>query len=265
MSEQLKVIRNPHMPLALKSKSSAKVSVKQPMIRYQKISKSYGDLQVLKEIDFSIAPGEKVALIGPSGSGKTTLARLLMTLEEPTSGTIEVDGEFLWHQKLKGKLVKAKDNHLRRIRSNIGMVFQHFNLFPHKTVEKNIWFGVKKNRRKEITETIRELLHVLGIEHLLQKYPHQISGGEKQRVGLARALATQPSVLLLDEPLSALDRETRIQCQDELLRLHDRWKIPFIVVTHDLDEAERLGDRIIYLNEGQIEDEKWKKQLISTY
>ena len=199
---------------------------------------------------------EILVLVGPSGSGKTTILNSIAGLDHPNEGLIvSKDRKFF---RAGEKPMPARDR-------QIGYLFQDYALFPHMTVEKNIWFGVKKNQRKESRETIQQLLQVLGIEHLLQKYPHQVSGGEKQRVGLARALAAQPSVLLLDEPLSALDKETRKQCQDELLRLHDMWKIPFIIVTHDLDEAERLGDRIIYLHEGQIADEKWKRQLVSVY
>ena len=199
---------------------------------------------------------EILVLVGPSGSGKTSILNSIAGLDHPNDGLI-VSNERKFFQAGE-KPMPARDR-------QIGYLFQDYALFPHMTVEKNIWFGVKKNQRKESKETIQQLLQVLGIEHLLQKYPHQVSGGEKQRVGLARALAARPSVLLLDEPLSALDKETRKQCQDELLRLHDIWKIPFIIVTHDLDEAERLGDRIIYLHEGQVVDEKWKRQLVSAY
>ena len=199
---------------------------------------------------------EILVLVGPSGSGKTSILNSIAGLDHPNDGLI-VSNERKFFQAGE-KPMPARDR-------QIGYLFQDYALFPHMTVEKNIWFGVKKSQRKESKETIQQLLQVLGIEHLLQKYPHQVSGGEKQRVGLARALAARPSVLLLDEPLSALDKETRKQCQDELLRLHDIWKIPFIIVTHDLDEAERLGDRIIYLHEGQVVDEKWKRQLVSAY
>lgn len=199
---------------------------------------------------------EILVLVGPSGSGKTSILNSIAGLDHPNDGLI-LSNERKFFQAGE-KPMPARDR-------QIGYLFQDYALFPHMTVEKNIWFGVKKNERKESKETIQQLLQVLGIEHLLQKYPHQVSGGEKQRVGLARALAARPSVLLLDEPLSALDKETRKQCQDELLRLHDIWKIPFIIVTHDLDEAERLGDRIIYLHEGQITDEKWKKELVTIY
>ncbi|PIC77497.1 ABC transporter [Sporosarcina sp. P19] len=199
---------------------------------------------------------EILVLVGPSGSGKTTILNYIAGLAQPDHGLILSNERTFF--ETDEKPMPARDR-------QIGYLFQDYALFPHMTVEKNIWFGVKKNERKESNKMIWELLQVLGIEHLLQKYPHQVSGGEKQRVGLARALATQPSVLLLDEPLSALDKETRKQCQDELLRLHAMWKIPFIIVTHDLEEAERLGDRIIYLDQGQITDEKWKKHLVSTF
>ncbi|AXH99183.1 ATP-binding cassette domain-containing protein [Sporosarcina sp. PTS2304] len=197
---------------------------------------------------------EILVLVGPSGSGKTTILNSIAGLVHPDSGLIvSKDHSFYCDEQ---KPMPARDR-------QIGYLFQDYALFPHMTVEKNILYGVKKKQESQLM--ISELLQVLGIEHLLQKYPHQISGGEKQRVGLARALAARPSVLLLDEPLSALDKETRKQCQDELLRLHEMWKIPFIIVTHDLEEAERLGDRIIYLDHGKIVDERWKRQLISTY
>ncbi|WP_153732480.1 ATP-binding cassette domain-containing protein [Sporosarcina obsidiansis] len=199
---------------------------------------------------------EILVLVGPSGSGKTTILNTVAGLVHPDSGTI-VSKDRVFFQSDE-KPLPARDR-------QIGYLFQDYALFPHMTVEKNIWYGVKKKQQKESVATIQQLLHVLGIEHLLQKFPHQISGGEKQRVGLARALAAQPSVLLLDEPLSALDKETRQQCQDELLRLHEIWQIPFIIVTHDLDEAERLGDRIIYLDKGHIVREERKKYLVSAY
>ncbi|MDV6377098.1 ATP-binding cassette domain-containing protein [Sporosarcina sp. GW1-11] len=199
---------------------------------------------------------EILVLVGPSGSGKTTILNSIAGLVHPDSGLIVSNKHTFFDTDQKP--MPARDR-------QIGYLFQDYALFPHMTVEKNILYGVKKNNRKDSEEMIAQLLHVLGIEHLLHKYPHQVSGGEKQRVGLARALATCPSVLLLDEPLSALDKETRKQCQDELLRLHEIWKIPFIVVTHDLDEAERLGNRIIYLDKGQIIDEQKKRQLMTVY
>ncbi|PID01411.1 ABC transporter [Sporosarcina sp. P2] len=199
---------------------------------------------------------EIMAFVGPSGSGKTTILDNIAGLAHPDHGLI-LSNECTFFTTGE-KPVPARDR-------KVGYLFQDYALFPHMTVEKNIWFGVRNSERKDSHEMIRQLLVVLGIKHLLQKYPHQISGGEKQRVALARALATQPSVLLLDEPLSALDKETRKQCQDELLRLHNMWKIPFIIVTHDHDEAERLSDRIIYLEQGQITDEKRKRSVVSTY
>ncbi|ARD46922.1 sulfate/molybdate ABC transporter ATP-binding protein [Sporosarcina sp. P33] len=207
------------------------------------------------KIDFKMC-AEILVLAGPSGSGKTTILNSIAGLSHPDHGMI-LSGERVFYQSGE-KPMLARDR-------RIGYLFQDYALFPHMTVEKNIWYGVQKKLRKDSKEIIHQLLQVLGIEHLLQKYPHQISGGEKQRVGLARALAARPSVLLLDEPLSALDKETRKQCQDELLRLHSIWKIPFIIVTHDLEEAERLSDRIIYLDEGRITDVKRKKQLVAAH
>ncbi|MDW0115452.1 ATP-binding cassette domain-containing protein [Sporosarcina thermotolerans] len=190
------------------------------------------------EVDFSVG-NEKVILFGPSGSGKTTILDSIAGLNKPDSGKICLGNNLFFDQKQWMPT---------RVR-NVGYLFQDYALFPHMTVEKNIYYGIRK---KEQNSAIEKILDVLRIHHLWTKFPHQISGGEKQRVALARALATEPSVLLLDEPLSALDKQTRTECQDEILRIHEFWKIPFIIVTHDMDEAEKLGNKIIFLEEGKI-------------
>lgn len=186
---------------------------------------------------------EILVLFGPSGSGKTSILNNIAGLDKPDAGYIKLNGKTYFSEG--GKPLPTKNR-------NIGYLFQDYALFPHMIVEKNIAYGMKKKKEGEPPFRIQHLVSVLGIEHLLQKYPHQISGGEKQRVALARALATEPSILLLDEPLSALDHETRIECQDELLRLHEIWRIPFIIVTHDMNEAEKLGDTILYLEKGSV-------------
>lgn len=193
------------------------------------------------DMDF-LVNDEILVLFGPSGSGKTTILHSIAGLTEPDSGNISLDGQTFYDGTMKTVPTQKR---------NIGYLFQDYALFPHMTVEKNIHYGVKK-KAHETDFVIKQLVDVLGIKHLLPKYPHQISGGEKQRVALARALATEPSILLLDEPLSALDKDIRIECQNELIRLHELWKIPFIIVTHDMDEAERLGHRIIFLEQGKI-------------
>ncbi|WP_342514095.1 ATP-binding cassette domain-containing protein [Sporosarcina sp. FSL K6-1522] len=189
---------------------------------------------------------EILVLVGPSGSGKTTILNAIAGLDTPDEGSsITLNGQVYF--KGKGQCLAPQQRH-------VGYLFQDYALFPHMIVEKNIAYGVKQKMDQAARARIDQLVNVLGIGHLTKKYPHQISGGEKQRVALARALATEPSVLLLDEPLSALDRETRLQCQDELLRLHEMWKIPFIIVTHDMDEAEKLGDRILFLDKGTVRE-----------
>jgi molybdate transport system ATP-binding protein len=185
---------------------------------------------------------EIVVLSGPSGSGKTTILNCIAGLSAPDSGYIKLNGSAFFEN---GRALPPQ-------KRNIGYLFQDYALFPHMTVENNILYGVKTKKRKPLPSLVQQLLEVLGIGHLLGKYPHQISGGEKQRVALARSLATEPSLLLLDEPLSALDQETRTDCQNELLRLHQLWKIPFIIVTHDLHEAQKLGDDIFMIEKGKI-------------
>ncbi|MCG7345219.1 ATP-binding cassette domain-containing protein [Sporosarcina sp. ACRSL] len=199
------------------------------------------------EVNFSMGD-EILVLFGPSGSGKTTILHTIAGLTQPDEGFIKLrDKPFFTGQ---GSSVSVQDR-------NVGVVFQDYALFPHKTVEQNIRYGMKR-KTGERSIVVEQLLQVLGIQQLLSKYPHQISGGEKQRTALARALAVEPSILLLDEPLSALDKQTRIECQNELLRLHVIWKIPFIIVTHDMEEAEKLGDRILFLEQGKIIEERTK-------
>lgn len=197
-------------------------------------------------LDVSFSMKEEIlVLFGPSGAGKTTILNCIAGLTDPDAGKITLHDQPFYI---------APSNSLPTQQRNIGYLFQDYALFPHMTVEKNIKYGVKKTLDHRL-DIIEQLTNVLGIQHLLGKYPHQISGGEKQRVALARALATEPSILLLDEPLSALDKQTRIECQDELIRIHEMWNIPFIIVTHDQDEAEKLGHRMLLMEQGKIIEE----------
>lgn len=226
-----------------------------PVVSYRNISKSFGELQVIKEMDFDIYPGEKVAIIGPSGSGKTTLIRMLMTLETPTSGTIEVDGEHLWHKQIKGKLVPADDKHLRRVRGKIGMVFQQYNLFPHMTVLRNCIeapihvLGISK---KEAIERAKTMLAKVGLSHKLDAYPAQLSGGQQQRVAIARALVMRPKVMLFDEVTSALDPEMVGEVLSVIKEIAAEGKMAMILVTHEMDFARDVADRVLFMDGGYV-------------
>jgi molybdate transport system ATP-binding protein len=186
------------------------------------------------------AKDEIVVLFGPSGAGKTTMLNCVAGLTNPDAGLIRLGDTVFFDSDSKKALPPQQ--------RNVGYLFQDYALFPHMTVEQNIRYGLKKGTNLRLAE----LLASVGIDRLLDKYPHQLSGGQKQRVALVRALATEPDILLLDEPLSALDADTRRQCQDELLRLHEMWRIPFLLVTHDLQEAERLGSVILVVQNGQM-------------
>ncbi|RSK26247.1 ATP-binding cassette domain-containing protein [Bacillus sp. HMF5848] len=188
------------------------------------------------DVDFQVE-NEIAILFGPSGSGKTTILNCISGLTRPDTGTISLFETILF---------KGKKHALPIQKRNVGYLFQDYALFPHMTVIKNIEYGSKDN------SLVKQLITVLDIPHLLNKYPRQISGGEKQRVALARALATKPQILLLDEPFSALDQEIREECQSELLRLHSIWNIPVIMVTHDLQEAKKIGSQILRMSNGII-------------
>lgn len=186
---------------------------------------------------------EIVALIGPSGSGKTTLLNCLAGITQPDAGIIALNGTVFYQSGQKPLKIQKRKT---------GYLFQDYALFPHLSVEENILYGTKQG--SDLSH-ITSLSKLLGISGLLAKYPHQISGGEKQRVALARALAAKPDILLLDEPFSALDDDTRARCQEELHKIHEQWKIPVIFVTHLKADAEKLADRIIKVDQGQMTEQ----------
>ncbi|WP_199614505.1 ectoine/hydroxyectoine ABC transporter ATP-binding protein EhuA [Paenibacillus alkalitolerans] len=235
-----------------------------PVVKFRNIHKKFGDLHVLKGIDLDIRPREKVAVIGPSGSGKTTIARLLMTLEEPTDGTIEVDGEFLWHQKKNGALVRAGEKHLHRLRGSIGMVFQHFNLFPHMTILRNCMeapvhvLGLSKAVAKE--RSVR-MLEKVGLADKVDAYPAQLSGGQKQRVAIARALVMQPKIMLFDEPTSALDPELVGEVLGVIREIAEEGETAMLLITHEMAFARDVADRVVFFDDGNIVEQGPPKEL----
>nr|WP_318227745.1 ectoine/hydroxyectoine ABC transporter ATP-binding protein EhuA [Paraburkholderia terrae]MDW3660197.1 ectoine/hydroxyectoine ABC transporter ATP-binding protein EhuA [Paraburkholderia terrae] len=227
----------------------------QPMVRFAGVTKRYGALTVLDELDLEIAPNEKVAIIGPSGSGKSTLLRVLMTLDPLTSGMIEVDGEPLTHMRKNGALVPASLAHQRRVRSKIGMVFQSFNLFPHMTALANTIeapMQVLGLSRKEATERARELLSLVGLADKCNHYPSQLSGGQQQRVAIARALAMRPKVMLFDEVTSALDPELCGEVLNVIRRLGEEHNLTMLMVTHQMGFAREFADRVCFFSQGKI-------------
>lgn len=212
-------------------------------IQVRNLKKSFGKLEVLKEIDIEITEGEVVVLIGPSGSGKSTFLRCLNRLEEATGGTIFVDG----------REITDKRTDMNKVRENIGMVFQHFNLFPHMNVIKNITMApiqLKKATKDEAYQTGMELLKRVGLEGKAQAYPNQLSGGQKQRVAIARALAMNPDIMLFDEPTSALDPEMVGEVLAVMKELAQAG-MTMIIVTHEIGFAKEVADRIVFMD-GEI-------------
>ncbi|HZS82178.1 MAG TPA: ectoine/hydroxyectoine ABC transporter ATP-binding protein EhuA [Stellaceae bacterium] len=229
-----------------------------PMVKFAGVTKRYGRLTVIDGLDFAIAHGEKVALIGPSGSGKTTVLRMLMTLERIDGGVIWVEGEPLTHVERGGRLVPADARHLRRVRGKIGMVFQHFNLFPHMTALKNCMeapmtvLGLPKH---QAAERAAELLDMVGLADKKNHYPSQLSGGQQQRVAIARALAMRPKVMLFDEVTSALDPELVGEVLNVIRKLGAEHDLTMLMVTHQMGFAKEFADRIAFFHRGKIEEE----------
>jgi polar amino acid transport system ATP-binding protein len=225
------------------------------MIHFDGVVKKFGDNVVLDGLDFAVKPGEFVTLIGPSGSGKTTILRLLMTLEQVTGGTIWVGGECLSHMKRGERLVPADDKHQRVVRKRIGMVFQQFNLFPNMKVLQNITeapIRVLGLSRAEAEQRANELLELVGLSEKANEHPGRLSGGQQQRVAIARALAMQPDVLLLDEVTSALDPELVAGVLALLKDIARTTDITFLCVTHEMNFARDVSDRVLMFDAGQI-------------
>ncbi len=210
-------------------------------LRISNIRKQFGDYVALQNIDLTINPGEFVCLLGPSGCGKTTLLRIIAGLLSADEGTLELDGK-----DLAG--IPARDR-------GFGIVFQSYSLFPYMTVAENVGYGlrIRGHSKGQITERVNQLLELVKLSHLSDRMPGQLSGGQQQRVALARALAVDPALILLDEPLSALDAQVRIELRKELRDLQKRLGIPTLMVTHDQEEAMALADKIVCMNVGEIE------------
>jgi polar amino acid transport system ATP-binding protein len=224
-------------------------------LEFQKVCKSFQDLAVLRDLDLSVATGEKVALIGPSGSGKTTILRILMTLERIDSGHVLIDGESLWTMDQSGVEVPANEKHLRRMRRKIGMVFQHFNLFPHMKVLRNVaeppMLSLGLSRAEADTRAI-ELLQMVGLGDKYDAYPSELSGGQKQRVAIARALAMRPKIMLFDEITSALDPELVEEVLNVLRRLARETDMTMLLVTHTMSFARDIADRVLFFDQGRM-------------
>ncbi len=218
------------------------------MISVSNLKKSFGDLVVLDGITETIEKGEKVVVIGPSGSGKSTFLRCLNLLEQPTSGTIEFEGKDITH---------AKGKELNAVRMKMGMVFQHFNLFPHLTIRRNITIAPVKNKimtQAQADKRADELLAMVGLSDKAEAYPAQLSGGQKQRIAIARTLAMNPDVILFDEPTSALDPEMVGEVLELMKKLADGG-MTMIVVTHEMGFAREVASRVLFMADGKIQEQ----------
>ncbi len=226
------------------------------MINVNKLYKSFGEVEVLKGIDLEVNTGEVVAIIGPSGSGKSTLLRCLNLLETPTSGEIIFEGNQL----------TAKGTNINKLRQKMGMVFQSFNLFPHKTVIENLMLApslLNKGDKSGLKATALELLDKVGLQDRAEHYPSQLSGGQKQRVAIARALAMNPDVMLFDEPTSALDPELVQDVLSVIKDLRDEG-MTMVIVTHEMSFARNVADKVAFVHDGRIEEIGAPEQLFNT-
>jgi sulfate transport system ATP-binding protein len=205
------------------------------------VSKRFGDFVALDDVDLTIPSGQLTALLGPSGGGKTTLLRIIAGLETADSGSVVIEGN-----DTTGVPVQKR---------NVGFVFQHYAAFRHLSVRRNVAFGleIRKRPKAEVERKVEELLHLVHLEQFADRRPSQLSGGQRQRMALARALAIEPSVLVLDEPFGALDAKVRKELRDWLRRLHDEMHVTTVFVTHDQEEALEVADSIVVINDGRIE------------
>nr|WP_063061293.1 amino acid ABC transporter ATP-binding protein [Nocardia sienata] len=230
------------------------MSATEPMVRADRVCKSFGALRVLEGISLDVRHGQVMCLIGPSGSGKSTFLRCINHLEQVDAGRLYVDGELVGYREKGGKLYELHPRDAARQRREIGMVFQHFNLFPHRTVLANIIeapIQVKKIRRAEAVSRARELLDRVGLADKAGAYPAQLSGGQQQRVAIARALAMDPKLMLFDEPTSALDPELVGEVLTVMRELAASG-MTMIVVTHEMGFAREVADQLVFMDGGVV-------------
>jgi polar amino acid transport system ATP-binding protein len=226
----------------------------EPMVKAEGVHKRFGRLEVLKGINLEVKRGEVMCLLGPSGSGKSTFLRCINHLEKINSGRLSVDGELVGYRESGGKLYELHDREIIQKRSEIGMVFQQFNLFPHMTAAQNVMLApiqVKGQRRAQARDRAVELLGQVGLSDKVDTYPVALSGGQQQRVAIARALAMEPKLMLFDEPTSALDPELVGDVLDAMRQLAHQG-MTMIVVTHEIGFAREVGDTVVFMDEGVV-------------
>jgi polar amino acid transport system ATP-binding protein len=236
-----------------------------PMVQAEAVHKRFGLLEVLKGITLEVAPREVMCLLGPSGSGKSTFLRCINHLEKINSGRLRVDGELVGYEERGDRLHELPEREVCRRRTEIGMVFQRFNLFPHMTAFENVAAApvlVKKEPRADVTTRARALLDRVGLSDKIDAYPNQLSGGQQQRVAIARALAMQPKLMLFDEPTSALDPELVGEVLDVMRTLAEEG-MTMIVVTHEIGFAREVGDTLVFMDEGVVVEAGTPREVIA--
>ncbi|MCG7207386.1 amino acid ABC transporter ATP-binding protein [Streptomyces arenae] len=235
------------------------------MVQAERISKSFGRNHVLRDISLEVKRGQVMCLIGPSGSGKSTFLRCINHLEKINAGRLYVDGELVGYREIDGQLHEMRDRDVRRQRSQIGMVFQHFNLFPHKTVLENVIEApvlLRKKSRRDATALAEELLARVGLAAKRNTYPRSLSGGQQQRVAIARALAMEPKLMLFDEPTSALDPEL-VGDVLEVMKDLARHGTTMVVVTHEIGFAREVGDTLVFMDSGVVVETGDPRQVLA--
>ena len=244
--------------------SKAKLDDSNIIVKAEQVNKHFGSLHVLKGIDLEVRKNEVVVIVGPSGSGKSTFLRCVNHLEKINSGRIYVNGRMIGYKERNGRLVEESEANIARLRAEIGMVFQRFNLFPHLTVMENIIeapINVRRTPVEQAKEDGVKLLARVGLSDKSGKYPNQLSGGQQQRVAIARALAMKPSLMLFDEPTSALDPEMIGEVLDVMKELAK--EMTMIVVSHEMGFARAAADRIVFMDEGRIIEDTTPDELFA--
>ncbi len=240
-------------------------TVTRGLVEIRNVHKSFHGAEVLRGVDLTVQPGEVVALLGPSGSGKSTLLRTINHLETVDAGSVTVDGEFIGYELRHGKLHELREREILQRRTQVGIVFQNFHLFPHLTAIENVIeapIALKRLSKGDALELARGLLDRVGLAHKADAYPRQLSGGQQQRVAIARALALQPKVLLFDEPTSALDPELVGEVLD-VIRDLAKLGTTLVIVTHEIGFAREVADRVVFLDDGRVIEQGSPDEVLS--